>query len=102
MKKFLNLVFALILTVTTANAENINKAISDSRINKGAVSISVRDAETGKILYELNSDKPVSPASTLKSITLAAALDELGKDFEFTTEEVLGALCITLNPVSKF
>ena len=56
MKKFLNLVFALILTVTTANAENINKAISDSRINKGAVSISVRDAETGKILYELNRD----------------------------------------------
>ena len=86
MKKFLNLVFALILTVTTANAENINKAISDSRINKGAVSISVRDAETGKILYELNSDKPVSPASTLKSITLAAALNELGKDFEFSTE----------------
>ena len=86
MKKFLNLLLTLILTLSAANAAGIDKAISDSRINKGAVSISVRNINTGKILYELNSDKPVPPASTLKSITLAAALNELGKDYAFSTE----------------
>ena len=86
MKKFLNLLLTLVLTLSAANAAGIDKAISDSRINKGAVSISVRNINTGKILYELNSDKPVPPASTLKSITLAAALNELGKDYAFSTE----------------
>ena len=85
MKKCLNLLFALLLTISAANAESINKAISDSRINKGAVSVSVKDIETGKTLYELNSDKPVAPASTLKAVSFAAALNELGKDYEFTT-----------------
>ncbi len=86
MKKFINLLFAICLTVTTANAAGIDKAISDSTINKGAVSISVKDIETGKTLYELNSDKPVTPASTLKAITLASVLNELGKDYVFSTE----------------
>ena len=86
MKKFINLLFAICLTVTTANAASIDKAISDSSINKGAVSISVKDIDTGKILYELNSDKPVTPASTLKAITLASVLNELGRDYVFSTE----------------
>ena len=86
MKKFINLLFAIMLTVSTANAASINKAVAESGINKGAVSVSVKDIKTGKTLYELNSDKPVPPASTLKVVTLASALNELGKDYEFSTE----------------
>lgn len=86
MKKFINLLFAIMLTVSTANAASINKAVAESGINKGAVSVSVKDIKTGKTLYELNSDKPVPPASTLKIVTLASALNELGKDYEFSTE----------------
>lgn len=86
MKKFINLIFAVIMTVSAANATSINKTLSNSNINKAAVSISVKDAETGKILYELNSDKPVPPASTLKAVSIAAVINELGKDYNFSTE----------------
>lgn len=85
MKKFINLAFAFMLTMTAVNAASIERAISDSNINKGAVSVSVKDIETGKSVYQLNSDKPVNPASTLKALTLAAVLDELGENYEFTT-----------------
>lgn len=86
MKKFISLLIMIFMTVASANASGIDKAISDSHINKGAVSISVKDLETGRTLYKLNSDKPVPPASTLKSLTVAAALNELGNDYEFSTE----------------
>lgn len=85
MKKIITLVCILTLTMLSASAESINKAISDSGINKSAISISVRDTKTGKILYKLNDKKPVTPASTLKAVTFAASLNELGKDYEFTT-----------------
>lgn len=86
MRKLLNLFIALLLTASAVNAASIDKALSESDINTGAVSISVRDTETGKVLYELNSKKPVNPASTLKILTLTASLHELGKDYEFSTD----------------
>ncbi len=86
MKKFLNLFFVLCFTMLAANASSINGALKDSDINVSAISISVKDVNSGKTVYELNSKKPVNPASTLKVVTLASSLNELGYDYEFTTE----------------
>ncbi|MBE7710083.1 MAG: D-alanyl-D-alanine carboxypeptidase/D-alanyl-D-alanine-endopeptidase [Cyanobacteria bacterium SIG32] len=85
MKKFLNILFAISLTITSANALSINDALKDSDINNSAISISVKDVSTGKTVYELNSRKPMNPASTLKVVTLASSLDKLGEDYEFAT-----------------
>ena len=86
MNKILNLLLALSLTVTTATAASIDKALKDSEINNSAISISIKNVETGKTVYELNSKKPMNPASTLKVVTLASSLNELGEDYEFSTE----------------
>lgn len=75
----------LCLGFQTAQASTINKAISDSGINKGAVAISVKDISTGKTVYQLNSKVPMNPASTQKILTYTASLDTLGKDYNFTT-----------------
>lgn len=85
MRKFAALILTLLITVSTAFATTIDKAISDSNINRSAVSVSVKDVETGKTVYKLNAQKPVSPASTLKIITMTTALNELGQDYEFST-----------------
>ena len=85
MKRILNLFLALLLTTTSTFAENIDKVLKNSNINRSAVSISVKDVANGKTVYELNSRKPMNPASTLKTVTFASALDELGEDYEFTT-----------------
>lgn len=89
MKKVLNLLLILAMMFSIqlkSQAESINKVIAKSGINKGAVSISIKDINTGKTVYELNPNQPMMPASTLKIVTLAASLDTLGKDYEFKTQ----------------
>ena len=89
MKKILNILFILtIFSVIQSNAfaSPIDKTISTSGINKSAVSVSVKDVETGKTIYKLNEKHPAVPASTLKMVTLAASIDTLGKDYKFSTK----------------
>lgn len=89
MKKLFNILIALLL-ITTTQAKSysaaIDKTIAQSEINKGAVSVSVKDTETSKVIYKLNDTQPTMPASTLKLITLGASLDTLGDDYEFSTK----------------
>ncbi len=47
--------------------------------------ICVRSLERGEDLARLNADRPYMPASNLKLLVTAAALDGLGPDFRFST-----------------
>lgn len=49
------------------------------------VSAYVISAQTGEVVYAHNPDADVMPASTLKLVVGSASLDQLGKDFAFTT-----------------
>jgi serine-type D-Ala-D-Ala carboxypeptidase/endopeptidase (penicillin-binding protein 4) len=49
------------------------------------VSAYVISAQTGEVLYARDPDADVVPASTLKLVVGSASLDQLGKDFTFTT-----------------
>ncbi|MBR5555322.1 D-alanyl-D-alanine carboxypeptidase/D-alanyl-D-alanine-endopeptidase [bacterium] len=86
MKKLLITLLALCAGVSVqAKTFSIEKSIQESNINKAGISISVRNVNSGKILYELNPHTPRIPASTLKAVTSTVALDTLGEDFNFTT-----------------
>ncbi len=88
MKKILFTLFSIILFVQGANAMDsamFNKAIHNSGIHKGAVSVSVKDLSTGKTVAELNSEIPTSPASTQKLLTYLPALTVLGENYNFST-----------------
>ncbi len=52
---------------------------------KARVAAFFYDLEGKNVLYALRPDEPMAPASNMKLLTTAAALDELGKDFRFTT-----------------
>lgn len=86
MKKILATLLILLTAQLSAHAGKIDRTIFSSGINKEAVSISVKDVQTGKNVYSLNANAPKNPASTLKIVTLSASVDTLGKDYQFSTK----------------
>ena len=90
MKKYILTLAILFLTVVNSAfagiKSDINDVISKSGINRGSISISVKNANTGKTVYELNPNTPNNPASNQKIITATAALMTLGDDYRFSTK----------------
>ncbi|HEX7366879.1 MAG TPA: D-alanyl-D-alanine carboxypeptidase/D-alanyl-D-alanine-endopeptidase [Pelobium sp.] len=62
-----------------------NRFAANSQLKYATVSFSAMDNQTGKTIFAKNENVGLAPASTLKVITSATALDLLGEDFTFTT-----------------
>jgi len=74
-------------------AERAEKLVQAAPVDKGEWGLLVVDAMTGEMLYEKNADKYFVPASNMKLLTTAFAMDTLGPDYRFrTTIETNGAL----------
>ncbi|MFD9124407.1 D-alanyl-D-alanine carboxypeptidase, partial [Kitasatospora sp. NPDC059571] len=65
---------------------DLDALLSDARLANAQAGVQVLDAATGQVLYQHQADALLTPASTLKTVTTAAALDLLGADHRFTTE----------------
>ncbi|MDF9763582.1 D-alanyl-D-alanine carboxypeptidase/D-alanyl-D-alanine-endopeptidase [Peribacillus simplex] len=67
--------------------QEIQQILDDSPGLAGALTgISIRSAESGEMIYERGSQTRLRPASNLKLLTAAAALETLGEDHVFQTE----------------
>ena len=58
-------------------------------VRRGRVGIKIVSLNSGKVVFENESEKYYTPASNMKNFTIAAALETLGPDFKFKTR-VLG------------
>lgn len=65
-------------------AEKIDGIIKQ-HLPHATIGVLVKEAETGKVIYSRNADKLLSPASSMKLFTAAAALYQLKPDFRFAT-----------------
>jgi serine-type D-Ala-D-Ala carboxypeptidase/endopeptidase (penicillin-binding protein 4) len=63
----------------------ITEALSDANLPEAFWGIAVRNLRTGQMVYSLNADKNLVPASNLKLFTTAVALDALGGDYRYNT-----------------
>ena len=62
------------------------KNFIEKPILKGAsVSFAVKDIKSGKLLYSYDADRELIPASVMKTVTTAVALELLGENFRFET-----------------
>jgi D-alanyl-D-alanine carboxypeptidase/D-alanyl-D-alanine-endopeptidase (penicillin-binding protein 4) len=59
--------------------------VESSDFANSMIGVSVLSLRTGEFFFRHNSNKNFIPASTLKLITTAAALDYLGSDYRYTT-----------------
>jgi len=67
-------------------SSSLHRILSDHRLKGAIAGVSVRSAKTGDLLFNHNGDTRLTPASNMKLITGAAALEMLGSDYRFTTE----------------
>lgn len=96
MKKLLRLFLIISIFSTTfmpVSAKHIpidnkfDRIIKDSPVSKAAVvAVSIKEATSGRVVYEINQDKLLHPASTLKLFTTLAAVNTLGQDYAFKTQ----------------
>jgi D-alanyl-D-alanine carboxypeptidase/D-alanyl-D-alanine-endopeptidase (penicillin-binding protein 4) len=76
-------------TFTTRTLAELQSRISEilrrPELAPAIVGMKVASLETGKVLFEQNANKLLSPASNMKLYTVAAALDRLSPDYRFVT-----------------
>ena len=64
----------------------LDEILNDPRLKGATTGISIRNASTGEIVYSHLGDTRVHPASVMKLLTGATALETLGEDHIFKTE----------------
>ncbi|MFW6060556.1 MAG: D-alanyl-D-alanine carboxypeptidase/D-alanyl-D-alanine-endopeptidase [Phycisphaeraceae bacterium] len=86
----LPMLLVVVTLSTPARASNIEgqleQMLQSHELGEAQVAVMVRDLDTGRTLARLRAEKPMIPASNMKLITTAAALDVLGPEFLFRTE----------------
>src|ERR1043165_8760728 len=63
----------------------ISQILAKPELAPAMVGVKVSSLDTGRVLFESNSDKLLRPASNMKIYTVATALDRLSPDYRFTT-----------------
>lgn len=67
----------------------IDRALADPAIGHGTWGVLAKSLTTGDVLYTLNAGKLLTPASSMKTLTLAIAADRLGWDYPFLTRVLM-------------
>jgi D-alanyl-D-alanine carboxypeptidase/D-alanyl-D-alanine-endopeptidase (penicillin-binding protein 4) len=83
MKRTIPLILAMLLACVITRAQYPDK---NPELQTAGISYLVMDAETGKILDSKNEHTSMTPASTLKILPTAAALEKFGPDYRFETQ----------------
>ena len=71
--------------IELATREAISEILQDPDLPEAFWGIFVQDARTGRVVVSRNARKNFMPASTLKLLTSATALDVLGPEYRYTT-----------------
>lgn len=77
---------AFLTTSTTNLRKSIESMVEANKDKAGTVGIYVVDAQTSRVLVDINGNKAMVPASNNKLRTTAAALALLGEDFRYSTD----------------
>ncbi len=92
MKTFF-LVFGL-MTCSVCFAQSVENSLAnamqnmekDGQFKHAIISLYIIDTKTGKVVFDKNAQLGLAPASCLKVVTGAAALEMLGKDYRYKTD----------------
>jgi D-alanyl-D-alanine carboxypeptidase/D-alanyl-D-alanine-endopeptidase (penicillin-binding protein 4) len=70
----------------------IRLSLGRPEFRRGQVGIKVVSLQSGKVIFEENAEKYLMPASNMKSLTVAAAMERLSPNFQIATSVYAGAM----------
>jgi len=73
------------LTLEEEVATEMEKLLRGKPLRNGVTGLFVADARSGEALFALNADDSLNPASNVKMVSTATALELLGPTFRYTT-----------------
>jgi D-alanyl-D-alanine carboxypeptidase/D-alanyl-D-alanine-endopeptidase (penicillin-binding protein 4) len=73
------------LTLDERTAKKIEELLRTGALRAGTTALYVVDAQSGQELFAVHPDDPLNPASNVKLISTATALDVLGADYRYRT-----------------
>jgi serine-type D-Ala-D-Ala carboxypeptidase/endopeptidase (penicillin-binding protein 4) len=88
----IKVIFSILVCLWSAAAVSanltarVNAVIGRKSCKNVDIALQIVDASTGRCVYRRNADKLMIPASNMKILTSAAAIDSLGPDYKFTTK----------------
>lgn len=88
MRKKIFILFISICCVLTGSAQTsqaIRQLLSSPFMRGASFSLVVKELNSGKIVYSHEPDLQVAPASVLKTVATATALEMLGEDYRYPT-----------------
>lgn len=89
MKRHLTFFVLLFLAGFSFSQSALEQFVNHPALKHASVGVSVTDLETGRSILSHNVDQSLTPASVLKVVTTATALEILGEQFRYKTEVAL-------------
>ncbi|MDE5840996.1 MAG: D-alanyl-D-alanine carboxypeptidase [Muribaculaceae bacterium] len=85
MKRYISLILLLLAIPVIFAATPLDNFLKSRSISSGSTAVLVQDLKTGETIAAHNADRPLLPASIMKTVTIAGLLQEKGPDERFHT-----------------
>ena len=69
----------------TALRTRLDQVLTGHKQPKAVLAARVIDLQSGRIIYDRDGHRPMIPASNMKLVVIAAAIEQLGADYQFET-----------------
>ena len=86
MKSFLLATFLLVFSIAKTQNVFFNNWLNSKIFRNAGVGVMMYDLDKDSVLFSSNAEKNLISASTMKLVSTAAALKELGPEFQFKTD----------------
>ncbi len=88
-KSGITILLIIVFCVSQLKGQSLTDEINSVLNSAKGITLSgirIINADNGEVIFSKNSNKPLTPASTVKLFTTSAALIQLGKEFHLTTQ----------------
>lgn len=91
MKKTVSIFFLFFFFISDFAQSGLQQFVNNPALKHASVGVSVIDMQSGRVVVDYNSQKSLTPASILKLVTTATAMELFGENYRYKTDIAIDA-----------